>query len=509
MSPHRKTTIRHFRISNDVLLSILEYLDPPSLWRACKAFRRIYSLTMEYQSLRYKHELAVSGMKDGAVAYSKAPPISRLHLLLDYRKDWLELSWNHEHRLQISLPAQVGSSGGFVHQIHSHEPYSTLELSELPSCRKNRPPALTRHLKFTTSVIDRVVVDLAQVLVVTGRVFSQQGRIGIQLHFRDLWSFAKHPRARALTYEFSSPSSAGAAIVRMTFLVCGSKLAISLEFSDGRNKHLIMNWLNFDARWLDDQDIHFLDETYLLGASTRSGSAVVSLYNVSKITSISVVREFELPPTWSNTIMKFLPNSSPRSDISQPSDALFYAAPETRVLAISSTPTAISHSEFYPMNWLFLKESYFRFPSRKDGFRVSWGQWGQYSLIKEIDVHPSAIRGPCVVGTKVFYVENTVHSTRSHAHSSRSSRLRVIDFSPFAEPVEYPRGWTSVGPRASLIPVESRRSIPTSSVDGLPVKDIIATEDNIVLFLEPRQGHSSVNVLTFGTPFEGASRIRH
>ncbi|KAJ3905004.1 hypothetical protein F5879DRAFT_800567 [Lentinula edodes] len=512
MSPHRKASILRFRISNDVLFSILEYLDPPSLWRACKAFRRIYSLAMDYQSLRYKYELAVSGMKDGLVPYSTAPPISRLQLLLSYRKGWLELAWTHEHRLQISSPAQVGSSGGFVHQIHNHGPFSTVEISELPSCRKNRPPALTRHLKFTTSVVDRVVVDLVEVLIVTAQIFSHQGQIGVQLHFRDLWSFAKHPRARALTYEFSSPISANTAIVRMTFLVCGSKLAVSLELSGGRFKHLILNWLNFDARWLDDQDIQFLDETYLFGVSTKSGSAIMSLYNVSKVASISVVREFELPETWSNTIVKFLPNTSPRSDISQSSDALFYAAPETRVFAISSTPAAISHSGYYPINWLFLKESYFRFPSRKDGFRVSWRQWGRYCLIKEIDVPPSAIRGPCVVGTKVFYVENALaHSSRSPTPSSRSTRLRVIDFSPFAEPDEFPRGWTFVGPRASLFPIESRRSIPSSSVDGLPVEGLDATEDNVILFLESRQGHQSVNVLTFGTPIQGngISRTRH
>ncbi|KAJ4475053.1 hypothetical protein J3R30DRAFT_3706921 [Lentinula aciculospora] len=484
MPPHRKATIRRFRISNDVLLSILEYLDPPSLWRACKAFRRIHSLAMEYQSLRYKYELAVSGMKDGPVAYSKAPPISRLRLLLSYRKDWLELAWTHEHRLHIPLPAQVGISGGFFHQVHNHGPFSTLELSELPSSRSNRPPALTRHLKFTTSLIDCVAVDLVQVLIVTGRIFSHQGQIDIQLLFRDLWSFAKHPRARTLTYEFSIPATVSTSIIRQALLVCGSKVAVSLEFSNGRIRHLILNWWNFDARWLDDQDIQFLDETYLLGAGTRSGSAIVSLYNVSKVASISVVREFELPATWSNTIVKFLPNSSTRSDVSQPSDALFYAAPETRVLAISSTPTAISHSEYYPMNWLFLKEAYFRFPSRRDGFRVSWRQWGQYCLIREIDMQPSAIRGPCVVGTKVFYVENaTTHSSRSHTNNSRSSRLRVIDLSSFVEPAESSRGWTSVGPRANLFPIESRRSIPTPSVDGVLVKDVNATEDNIVLFL--------------------------
>lgn len=98
---------------------------------------------------------------------------------------------------------------------------------------------------------------------------SHQGQIGVQLHFRDLWSFAKHPSARALTYEFSSPISANTAIVRMTFLVCGSKLAVSLELSGGRFKHLILNWLNFDARVGSTYSIFFA-----FSSSSSSGSTI-------------------------------------------------------------------------------------------------------------------------------------------------------------------------------------------------------------------------------------------
>ncbi|KAJ3770038.1 hypothetical protein FB446DRAFT_186240 [Lentinula raphanica] len=507
MAPRRNTVIRRPRIPDDVLLSILELLDPPSLWRACRAFQRIYLLTMSYQHLRYKYELAVSGMNDGPVAYTKVSPMSRLKTLLTYRRDWLELIWKYENRLQIPMPAQAGSSGGFVYQIHSHGPLnSTLQLSELPSDRKCKPPDLTRHQKLVTSVIDHVVVDISQNLVVTGRLSSNQSRVTVQLDFRVLWTFVKHPRARGLTYELSIPSSADAANVRMTLRMCGSKLSISLLLPDGKHgktKHSILNWLTFDASWLDDEDILFLDETYLLGASSISGSAILRLYNVAKIAAISVVREFELPPTWFDTILRFVQNTAPRSDISRPSDAIFYTAPETRVLAISSTPTAssVSHTGYYPMSWLFLKESYFKFPSRKDGFRVPWRQWGQYCLIKEIGVPPGAISGPCVVGMKVLYVENLVtRSSRSDVPKTYQTRLRVIDFSPFAEPDEPPRGYMSVGPRANLVPVESSRTIPSYAVDGLPVKRFDATEDNIVLFLEPpsHRAHFAINVLTFG-----------
>lgn len=36
MSPHRLTIIRRFKISNDVLILILEHMDPDTLYLTCK-----------------------------------------------------------------------------------------------------------------------------------------------------------------------------------------------------------------------------------------------------------------------------------------------------------------------------------------------------------------------------------------------------------------------------------------------------------------------------------------
>lgn len=193
MSPHRLTTICRYRVSNDVLILILEWLDPKSLYNACKviaqfhlpsyeliglimhsliqAFRRIYSLAMEYQTLRYKFELAVSAMCDGRAPRSAGSPHARLQLLLTYRKDWPRLSWTHEYKMQVSSPAHVGVSEGFIHQIRTHGAYNILELTELASCRTGRPPKFTRHLKYTTPEIEAVSIDSSQALIVTSHIF--------------------------------------------------------------------------------------------------------------------------------------------------------------------------------------------------------------------------------------------------------------------------------------------------------------------------------------------------
>lgn len=43
MSPHRLTIIRRFKISNDVLILILENMDPDTLYLTCKVNLRVVS----------------------------------------------------------------------------------------------------------------------------------------------------------------------------------------------------------------------------------------------------------------------------------------------------------------------------------------------------------------------------------------------------------------------------------------------------------------------------------
>ncbi|KAJ7577005.1 hypothetical protein C8J56DRAFT_377590 [Mycena floridula] len=490
--PHRLSTARrytYYKISDDVLVAILEYLDPASLWRACKALRRIFSLTMEYQSLRYKFELAISGMNDGPVPHSRALPHLRLQLLLAYRKDWPKLEWSHEHKIQIAVPALVGSSGGFIHHIRPHGAFNLLELIELPSCRTNRPPSKTRHLRYTTSEIEAVSVEVTQALVVMSHVFSIQGQVGIQIFFRDLWSFEKHPRALALSYEISS--QAIARVARMAIVICGFKLVISIEFQGAVLRHLLMDWRTFACRWLDDQDVQLLDQDHLLTVSNKGPSPTLSLYSVTHVQNMVLVREYELPEAWRKSVIGFCQNGSPKGDFGTPHDALFYSSPEARIVAIVAKPSGHSRSSL--CNWLFVKESYLKYLStRKDRSRMSsridWNTWAQFALIKDMGIMYSRVRGPYLVGSRVVYLE-----------TEHAGRLHVIEFSPFAD-ASTPPAWFWNGPRASLVPSETSRSISRMTLEGGRVEDIRVTEDNITLFMEIQQGLRIAKVLTFGAP---------
>jgi hypothetical protein len=128
-------------------------------------------LVMEYHPLRYKFELAISGMKDGTVTRTHVPPYLRLELLMAYKTNWPRLQWTHENRIEVILPAVVGCSGGFIHQIQPHTSYGILQLTELPSCRTNKPPSMTRHLRHATPPMECAALDYSQALVIAIHVF--------------------------------------------------------------------------------------------------------------------------------------------------------------------------------------------------------------------------------------------------------------------------------------------------------------------------------------------------
>ncbi|KAJ7623149.1 hypothetical protein FB45DRAFT_97028 [Roridomyces roridus] len=493
MAPRYSTFLR-YRISDDVLAAILEHLDPRTLLSACKAFKRIYAIVMGYHALRYKFELAVSGMRDGAAPRAAAPLLARLHLLLNYRADWPRLHWTHEYKMQVITPSHVGTSGGFIHQIRPHGVYSTLEITELPSCRTGRSPTLTRRLRYTSPPIETVFIDPAQALIVAAHIFCQNGIIGLQLQFRDLWTFAKHPIAPAESYEI--PTQSVAPVAHVTIYLVGSKLAVTLEFVGGKINHLIMDWRTFGARWIDDQDICLLDEDFLLVLCKRAGSPpVLNLCNITNIVNMVVLRQYELPGAWANSSIKFSPNTATRQ---RSPTALFCSDPANRVLVVAAKPLVKTSTS---ASWLFINEGYFRgVSSRRDRAVVSWSSWGQYCVVKDLPrISRTLVRGPYAIGSRVAYLQSE--------SGTQKSTLNLIEFAPFPDSgTRLNSSWPVVGSKATLFPSETARALSSTTVEHYAVDDIGVTEDNIVLFLELQPGFRPVNVLTFGAPPTASAR---
>ncbi|KAG6918977.1 hypothetical protein DXG01_010216 [Tephrocybe rancida] len=407
----------------------------------------------------------------------------------------------------LSPQTRSGISAGFLHQIRVHGGQYTLDLAELPSCRTSRSPALTRHLKFRTPDIENVVLDRSQSLVVSSHVLSLQNGVGVVLYFRDLWTFEKHPKAFGGTYDFNVGP---VPISSISMAIAGHKMSISFEFVGGKIMHLVLNWRTFQAGWLEDSDIQFINENRLLVVRRSRGIPYLSLYNISDIGAVVIERDYELPEAWVRSTIGFSPNTSPLVDQLSQSEAMFYPDPSKRIIVVVvKTPSPNGGPS--ARNWLIVNESFFRPTSRKDRLRVSWQEWSQACLIR--DAH-SAIRGPYVNGSRIVFAEN---APRSSSRAPAASRLNVIEFAPFPDSsCNQTRAWSMIGPRCVLVPNECSRDVPPKTVDGRQIEDVRLTEDNIVLFLDNHDDSKPVNILTFGVPLSSGrphphhdGRIRH
>jgi hypothetical protein len=181
--PHKVTTIKRYRVLDDVLILILEKLNPVSLYRACQvchttpfhhifpqpifiqAFERIYMLVKRFQPLRYIFELAAIGMRDGPATYVACPPMIRLQLVMAYKTDWPRLNWMDEQKVRApAVATSISVSGSFLYYVANQ----ALCLLELPSFRIGKPISQTRHITYnTTPNADCVAIDPNLRLIVT------------------------------------------------------------------------------------------------------------------------------------------------------------------------------------------------------------------------------------------------------------------------------------------------------------------------------------------------------
>lgn len=189
---------------------------------------------------------------------------------------------------------------------------------------------------------------------------------------------------------------------------------------------------------------------------------------------VALEREYELPPIWAKSVLRFAPNTVPGVELSSPSTALFYTDPSSRVLLLEAKQAGPNMH-----HWLFIQESFFRPTPLADRRSVPWVYWNQFCLIREHQ--PSLVVGrPRFAGNRLVYLEKEV------AHPSRAERARlsIIDFSISEAPPSTPtKLWTLIGKQSTLIPNEFYREIPSSVTNGHAVESVYATEDNIALVL--------------------------
>ncbi|KAF5362368.1 hypothetical protein D9756_002316 [Leucocoprinus leucothites] len=492
MSPHRLATIRRYKISNDVLILILENMDPDTLYLTSKVFRRVYVLAMEFFPLRYKYELALTGMKSGAISSRHGPPFpARFNLLLSYRTDWPVIKWGHEQKAQLSLLGNVDITDGFIHYVAAHG----VELMELPSSRTGKPPSQTRHVRIPTAPrVECVALDSTQTLIVTGHVLASPNQIDVLLKIRDMWTFNKHKESVSDHYSFFASPAPGTALPSIRVAICGDKLLVRLEYegTNSRTEQLLINWKTLHAARLAKQDILFLDQDHILVVEKTNDGPSLFVYNVRNVQQPVPKRQFQLPDAWKNSVINFHKNDAPRTDIPGNSTALFYSDPARRLLMLSARPSA--HSKV--VNWMMFPERLLGSPCLR-GASVAWNDWCQYVIVRNT-ASTHLVGEPAIVGTRVLYLDQDP--------SGAKMRINAINFAPHSDAAETSQAlWDFVGKYTPLVPTEAKREISPVGRDGSKLQDLRATEDNIVLLYERTNGHMPIKILTFGAPSGSSS----
>jgi hypothetical protein len=71
------------------------------------------------------------------------------------------------------------------------------------------------------------------------------GQIGLRLKIRNLWTFDKHPGSNSA--QFDCPTQVAQQVDSVSIAICAARMVVSIEFSGGIIKHLLMDWCTLQA----------------------------------------------------------------------------------------------------------------------------------------------------------------------------------------------------------------------------------------------------------------------
>ncbi|KAF9240626.1 hypothetical protein BU15DRAFT_73857 [Melanogaster broomeanus] len=500
-----------FTLTGDIVLIILEELDPLSLFHFCLASTVIHSIVGHSTTLRYRYELALCGMRDGPPGgYA---PRDRLLSLLGHKRGWPTLSPSAEDKLRIAPPTIMGVSGSFLFHA-SQSPLNNgfewiLHVYELRSFRtapKSRLPYYQHNVPFD---------------------------------MRKEHPQATHPRLRFHT-DWWGALSPGQRISIQQVQICGSLVAASvrlgLETGEGTTELIIFNWRRGGApiRTFTSDTLSFdlISESRLLVLSQpdededdSSGSDVTSwerrsdgLYTCERgkrppqisVCDISQVHDHQLPETrsyefaeaWGGvSFMQLCPNHSFKENMALLPGTLFYNDPSFRLTAVTLEfqPHAIPSGCSRKMVILFDQSKLQSSDEGED--TVGWETWQQHCIVLNLPDRADAVQ---LAGRRLAFFENVKDSASSRRDSS--SRVHILDLNPYTARFLWSLSRTNPPWRwrdtlAAVSTIFSHRGsqyVRTSTVDPQNITWIDTTEDGVVLYDE-REGQCLIRILTFGT----------
>ncbi|KAJ8586697.1 hypothetical protein M405DRAFT_864367 [Rhizopogon salebrosus TDB-379] len=536
-----------FKLSRELIIIILEELDPNSLLCFCKTSRYIKDIVTNYSMLLYRRELALSGLMDGSSISHL--PCARLDPLLRHRSGWLSLNWTSEDKLRIPTPTIVGVSGRFLYHAsessHNGLFQWSLHIYELRSYRA--PPVdKLRYCRFNLPFeIRQVAIDPLQNLLVLAELHfpPQNGPILACLHFLDMWTCQQHPHAANMRFQFQTdwwgtlPSGHRISVERVQIhgKTVGVSVRLEVEGGEGTTELVLVNWrtgrdqqqrftgdlLSFDILSEpclvvlshpdedDDDDSgesaasaweRSSDALYLQERGKRSPQITIHHIPDGRRLRSPQVISYDLPKSWrAISFLQLCPNSSLKPNVSPPAGTFFYSDPSQRATVIlvefpsHSIPPGCSRKMA-----LVTKESFFEPPSLGDK-TLSWEEWQDHCLLVHLPDEAHTFK---VVGRKLVFLQSL---REQNCVADARSRLHVLDFNDYAaeclrclSPRSSTRSWNGKwGTASQILRLGASEFVRTSTTQVQDITWIDATEDAIVLYNE-HEGQTIIRVLTFG-----------
>ncbi|KAI6113018.1 hypothetical protein F5141DRAFT_752799 [Pisolithus sp. B1] len=532
-----------FKLSTELLLLILDELDPVSLLQFCRASQLIHSLVEGTTSLRYCYELALCGLREGP--HNQHSSNDRLDTLLSYKRGWSTLTWSAEDRLTFAPPTIMGVSGNYLYQAAQvplpNEFLWCLRIYELRCLRRTPQRGLHFYQYFIAFEIRKVVIDASQNLIVWAQIHfppQQNSPVLGVLHLRDLRADHDHreaaqPRLQYRT-EWWGITPPGERVSIQQVQVCGSLVALSirleLEDGEGITELALFNWrtgsalrtftgdtLTFDL--MSDTRVAVVcqpddDEERSSGSSNSSyerrpdglytydkgkRSPQIGVYEISHEPErgpfLPRTRSYEFPESWN--VVSFVqqcPNSSAKVLTPPAPGTLFDNDPRLRLIAVTldfphdARPRGISRKVVVVIDESKLV------PADYGEEVVRWADWQEHCMILNL---PDQADGVQLCGRRLVFFENSAGPPQDP-----SSRVHSLDLNPYT--ASYLQSLARRSPpwrwQASISTVFDHRGskyvrTSTSNTHDLTWMDV--TEDNLVLYHE-REGQTGVRVLTFG-----------
>ncbi|KAF8134943.1 hypothetical protein EV363DRAFT_1322086 [Boletus edulis] len=422
-----------FPLPDELIGSIVDHLDVPSLLRCMQVCKLFYSIISESTHSIYKIELFASHKEDNE--YSSMETVNRLNLLREYNRKWNDLEWTSSGSIPMTDDNCWELSGGILAQvIHGN----TLSLVQLP-CKLKDIPEREWSVPFDFRIHDFTLDNSQDLIVLLELVETFPPNVSCKIHLRTL-SGEQHPRAAETQITYTSTSLHDT--VSFMIQICGNRVAVlfyePLLFELDRwptNPFFVWNWRTgqqeFCAHISGITSYAFMTEDLILATIIGSDSepalqilrASAHVDPIRSLEEIPCVCELQLPKV-QGEVEWFLIRSEPTPTWKPPtgSGVPFYASRKDCIFSVLIRAFVGDMERntvlFLPLSTLLLEVERLHDVPRRN---VPWDAWG-----------PDGTRIFSVKLSETWICYTYGMKFVQHVPWNNGYAVQVYDFNPYA-----------------------------------------------------------------------------